>query len=118
MGLLQLYPECVKATQEKIGIEFVRPGSGLIVVTKKYSSVVAIHGLGGHRIISWTHEDGNMWLKDQLPMSNRVADLNPRILTFGYDARFLFTASVGTLQDYALQLLAALHDVREQVGIL
>ena len=45
--------------------------------------VVAIHGLRGHRINTWTHSSsGKLWLRDFLP-----AQL-PRacIWTFGYDA--------------------------------
>ncbi|KAG8814340.1 hypothetical protein FRC17_001194 [Serendipita sp. 399] len=46
------------------------------------ASIVAIHGLDGHREKSWTTEDKTMWLKDVLPN-----DLpNARILTYGYDA--------------------------------
>jgi hypothetical protein len=45
-------------------------------------SVIAIHGLDGHRIKSWTAPNGAFWLKDFLPK-----DLpNTRILTYGYNA--------------------------------
>ncbi|KAG8818980.1 hypothetical protein FRC17_010639 [Serendipita sp. 399] len=45
-------------------------------------SIVAIHGLDGHREQSWMAEDGTMWLKDLLP-----GDFpNARILSYGYDA--------------------------------
>lgn len=44
-------------------------------------SIVAVHGLNGHRETTWGANDVN-WLRDFLP-----ADLpNARILTWGYDA--------------------------------
>jgi hypothetical protein len=46
------------------------------------SSIVAIHGLDGHRKQSWTAENGTMWLRDLLPHDIP----NARILTYGYDA--------------------------------
>ncbi|KAF8507943.1 hypothetical protein BU17DRAFT_57063, partial [Hysterangium stoloniferum] len=46
-------------------------------------SIVAIHGLDGHREKSFTTPDGVFWLCDFLPESIP----NARILTYGYDAR-------------------------------
>ncbi|KMP09093.1 TPR repeat:NB-ARC [Coccidioides immitis RMSCC 2394] len=53
-------------------------------------SLLAIHGLNGDPIKTWTHkETGVMWLKDLLP----EAIPNIRIMTFGYNASFRsFTA--------------------------
>jgi triacylglycerol esterase/lipase EstA (alpha/beta hydrolase family) len=44
--------------------------------------IVAIHGLCGHRIKTWTSDDGTFWLRDLLAHQVRTT----RILTFGYDA--------------------------------
>ncbi|KAF8527155.1 hypothetical protein BU17DRAFT_39893, partial [Hysterangium stoloniferum] len=46
-------------------------------------SIVAIHGLDGHREASFTAPNGVLWLRDLLP---RFIP-NARILTYGYDAR-------------------------------
>ena len=45
-------------------------------------SIVAIHGLDGHPIKSWTAANGTLWLRDLLPEKIPRA----RILTYGYDA--------------------------------
>ncbi|KAF8519397.1 hypothetical protein BU17DRAFT_22048, partial [Hysterangium stoloniferum] len=47
------------------------------------SSIVAIHGLDGHREASFTAPNGVLWLRDLLPEALPTA----RILTYGYDAR-------------------------------
>ncbi|KAF8522729.1 hypothetical protein BU17DRAFT_44365, partial [Hysterangium stoloniferum] len=47
------------------------------------SSIVAIHGLDGHREASFTAPNGVLWLRDLLPKSLPTA----RILIYGYDAR-------------------------------
>ncbi|KAG8798296.1 hypothetical protein FRC16_007515 [Serendipita sp. 398] len=54
----------------------------LINVLTFSSSIIAIHGLDGHREQSWTAEDGTMWLRDLLPNDFP----NARILSYGYDA--------------------------------
>jgi hypothetical protein len=71
--------------------------------------VVAVHGLQGHPFRTWTHENGNLWLKDDLPEDVPSA----RILTFGYDSTIAFSRSVATIEDIALQLLTGLYIERE-----
>jgi hypothetical protein len=46
-------------------------------------SIVAIHGLDGHREKSWTANNGVLWLRDLLPDEITPA----RILTYGYNAK-------------------------------
>ncbi|CCA76332.1 related to kinesin light chain, partial [Serendipita indica DSM 11827] len=47
-----------------------------------YIDIIAIHGLGGHREVTWTTDNGILWLRDLLP-----SDLpRARILSYGYDA--------------------------------
>ncbi|KAJ5175660.1 uncharacterized protein N7482_001537 [Penicillium canariense] len=46
-------------------------------------SLIAVHGLNGHREQTWTASNQINWLRDLLP-----SDIpNARILTYGYDAR-------------------------------
>jgi hypothetical protein len=71
--------------------------------------VVAVHGLQGHAFKTWTFDNGNMWLRDELPDNVPAA----RVLTFGYDSTIAFSRSVATIEDIALQLLTALHMERE-----
>jgi hypothetical protein len=45
-------------------------------------SIIAVHGLNGHREKTWTHKDGIFWPKDLLPCKIP----NARIMIWGYDA--------------------------------
>ena len=47
-----------------------------------FTSIVAVHGLGGHREKSWTTPRGTNWLQSLLPRDIP----NSRIMTWGYDA--------------------------------
>lgn len=77
------------------------------------SSVIAVHGLGGHREDSWTHPKTKaMWLRDFLPKN--VPDA--RIFTFGYDSAPIGlsgSASSLFLREHANRLLHDLLNVRQ-----
>ena len=79
-----------------------------------WRSIIAVHGLNGHRTESWSLIDGNTtaekkktWLKDLLP------DYIPqaRVLTFGYDSGITAegVVSMTGIVTKALELLKALH---------
>jgi hypothetical protein len=75
---------------------------------------VAVHGLGGDAIDTWTHPKSNaFWLKDFLPQ--HIPDT--RILTFGYDAATAFFESTAEVIDHAKSLLASLVDKREEAEV-
>ena len=77
--------------------------------------IVAIHGINGHPIKTWTHEKGAFWLRDFLPEQIPGA----RVFSFGYDAQVAFTTSRARLDDYARSLLNGLKRYRSvQVGRL
>lgn len=46
-------------------------------------SIVAVHGLNGHRESTWTDDNNVLWLRDLLPSKL----LNARVWTWGYDSR-------------------------------
>ncbi|KAF8523276.1 hypothetical protein BU17DRAFT_43899 [Hysterangium stoloniferum] len=73
-------------------------------------SIVAIHGLDGHRERSWTAQNGKLWLRDFLPDIISTA----RIVTFGYDAytRKCPAPSEQTLHNHAENFLARLSSFR------
>jgi len=97
LGLLQLYP----------------PQHSEMNTTKHEIDIVAIHGLGGHRLKTFTSE-GEMWLRDSLPKHRFTEPMNPRVSTFGYDASVAFGNSVSRIRDYARQLLSELHRTRRE----
>ncbi|KAJ5537510.1 hypothetical protein N7513_007160 [Penicillium frequentans] len=71
--------------------------------------LVAIHGLNGDAIETWTHKETKvMWLKDLLP----EAIPNIRIMTFGYNARFKNFTAQQDLRAISCKLLAELVDLR------
>ena|SRR5579862_7987693 len=76
--------------------------------------IIAIHGINGHAIKSWTHETGAFWLRDFLPRQFPGA----RVFTFGYESKVAFTHSTGVLDDFARSLLVSLMGSRtsEEVG--
>lgn len=72
-------------------------------------SLVAIHGLNGDAVDTWTHkETGVMWLKDLLPESLP----NIRIMTYGYNARFKNFTGQQDMRSICSKLLAELVDMR------
>ncbi|RHZ43372.1 LipA and NB-ARC domain protein [Aspergillus thermomutatus] len=71
--------------------------------------LVAIHGLNGDPMHTWTHtETAVMWLRDLLPAA--IPDI--RIMTFGYNARFKNFTAQQDLRSISLKLLAELVDLR------
>ncbi|KAH8693883.1 hypothetical protein BGW36DRAFT_463515 [Talaromyces proteolyticus] len=74
-------------------------------------SIVAVHGLGGNAIDTWTHPKSEaFWLKDFLP--KQIPDA--RIMTFGYEAAVAFGQSTAEVIDCAKGLLSSLVDKREE----
>jgi hypothetical protein len=80
-------------------------------------SIVAIHGLGGHREWSW-RTNNVLWLRDFLPKHIEQA----RILTYGYDSRYNTTygpkeLSRLTIHDHAVALLGKLALYRMETPV-
>ena len=75
----------------------------------QYFSIVAVHGLGGHAMNTWTHaETEKLWLRDLLPL----AIPNARIMTFGYDSRVVDSRSILGIMENANSLLTHLGNYR------
>jgi hypothetical protein len=78
------------------------------------SSIVAVHGLGGDLVNTWTHpKSKKFWLKDFLPL--QIPDA--RVLTFGYNADAAFGQSTAEIVDHAKSLLSSLVDKREEQDV-
>jgi hypothetical protein len=72
---------------------------------------VAVHGLGGDAINTWTHPKSKaFWLKDFLP--KQIPDA--RVMTFGYNAAAAFGQSTAEVIDHAKSLLTSMVDKREE----
>lgn len=69
---------------------------------------MAIHGLNGDPLKSWTHADSTLWLRDMLPLVLEGA----RVMSFGYDAS-IFCGNTGSVREIAKQLLTDVRDERE-----
>ncbi|EXJ89617.1 hypothetical protein A1O3_02684 [Capronia epimyces CBS 606.96] len=81
------------------------------VVASPAVDIVAVHGLGGDAIHTWTHPKSKaIWLKDFLPAQIP----NARIMTFGYNAAMALGQSTAEVIDHARSLLASLVDKREE----
>ncbi|KAI1822903.1 hypothetical protein F4861DRAFT_540518 [Xylaria intraflava] len=76
--------------------------------------IVAVHGLNGHRDMTWTAANGVHWLRDLLPK-----DLSSiRVLTWGYDANTHSRNGLSCqyLYDHALELVSELTRKRTLTG--
>ena len=82
------------------------------------SSIIAVHGLGGHAYGSFKERGGSyMWLEDSLPASLMASrELSTRclagILTYGYDAHIENSDSFQGIRDLASRLRVLLRSVR------
>jgi hypothetical protein len=79
------------------------------------NSIVALHGLNGHRGKTWTAENGTHWLRDLLP-----EDLpHARILCWGYDANTHAAEGVSWkyLYDHAIALVSDLCRKRQMTNV-
>ena len=73
----------------------------------RLSSIVAVHGLGGHPYKSWT-EGQKLWLRDFLPKAVPEA----RVFTFGYNSSIAFGGTASRIDDFARTLLERLLQKR------
>jgi hypothetical protein len=72
------------------------------------ASVVAVHGLGGHRLGTWTDKrTGCLWLRDSLPSELP----NARIMSYGYDSKLRSRNVLGIMEN-AEGLLESLKSFR------
>lgn len=69
--------------------------------------IIAIHGLVGNSLETWTHKDGTLWLRDTLPSKLP----NVKILSYGYQ-HDIFKESHNALVDVARNLLEQLKIAR------
>ena len=73
------------------------------------ASIVAVHGLNGHRERSWTADDGTNWLQSLLPRD--MPDC--RILSWGYNASPGPNHEKQSLQNLSEKLVVDLYRIRE-----
>ena len=81
------------------------------------SSIIAVHGLGGHWQKTWEDEDGSLWLRDFLPSQLRNTEdamINARIMSYGYNSNTAFSRAVTNIEVEAEALLDRLYGNRER----
>lgn len=87
--------------QQKLGLVLLTPDLPADQIDERAPDIIAIHGICGDPLKTWTHESGALWLRDFLPK-----DINgARVFSFGYDAEVALTRSLATLDDFARSLL-------------
>src|SRR5437588_2092059 len=82
------------------------------LTTGDRTSLVFVHGLGGHWYDSWS-KNGVFWPRDLLSRDVR----NVRIITFGYDsdaAKFFRQVSRNQIHDHARTLIGDLRRCRKK----
>ncbi|UKZ69711.1 uncharacterized protein TrAtP1_010715 [Trichoderma atroviride] len=75
-------------------------------------SIIAVHGLGGNWLKTWEANDGAIWLRDRLPQLLAERNIQARILSFGYNANFIFLKAVNDIEIVAGELLSRIDNVR------
>ncbi|KAI1409381.1 Alpha/Beta hydrolase protein [Hypoxylon sp. FL1857] len=95
-----------------------KPDYGLHTLVHKDSEasgqvdIVAIHGLNGHYLKTWTDEDtGVNWLKDIIPKVVPAA----RVMSFWYNSTLQFSKSTSDISVFAHQLLEDIVAVRDTI---
>lgn len=80
-----------------------------------YISIIAVHGLNGDALQTWTHESANVpWLSDPSLLPGTIP--NARILSWGYNAdvaALLGSTSSDRILQHAQTLVAQLQADRE-----
>lgn len=81
----------------------------------KSHSIVAVHGLNGHSLQTWTTKDNICWLSDNKLLPKYIKQA--RVLVWGYNANThstsKSTASSNHILDHAQTLVAQLQADRE-----
>ena len=99
------------------GLQLLKPLGGCSEHEIQYElDVVAIHGLNGHPINTWTCKETEpqvFWLRDLLPQALPGA----RIYTYGYNSNVFFSQSPGDISSYAKGLLDRLVVVRKSIAV-
>jgi hypothetical protein len=73
-------------------------------------SCIAVTGLGGHALGSWSSQDKQsnfMWLRDAVP--RRFPQT--RVITYGYDSQLLDSESFQTIRNISLALISKMSSV-------
>jgi hypothetical protein len=87
--------------QRKLGLVLLTPVLTADQIHERSPDIIAIHGICGDPLKTWTHESGALWLRDFLPKDISGA----RVFSFGYDAEVALTKSLATLDNFARSLL-------------
>ena len=73
------------------------------------NSIIAVHGLNGHPITTWTHRESRMmWLKTLLSVALPMS----RIMSYGYNAKILGSRSTLHVMDNARDFLSEIQTTR------
>ncbi|PTB35607.1 hypothetical protein M441DRAFT_74099 [Trichoderma asperellum CBS 433.97] len=74
--------------------------------------IIAVHGLGGNWLKTWRADDGAIWLRDRLPQLLAEKNIHARVLSYGYDADFIFTNTINDIEIVARDLLNQVDGAR------
>jgi hypothetical protein len=97
----------IQTDEPDFGLHTIVPRDRELV---NFVDIVAIHGLNGHYLKTWTDEKtGVNWLSDLIP---RIIK-NARVMSFWYNSKVQFSKSKSGILEFADQLLGSLIASRE-----
>lgn len=79
------------------------------------TSIIAVHGLNGNAITTWTHEKSRMmWLETLLSVALPMS----RIMSYGYDAKIYKSSSTLHIMDNASDMLSKVQAMRTSPTVI
>ncbi|KAI1176886.1 hypothetical protein F4777DRAFT_587643 [Nemania sp. FL0916] len=88
------------------GLELLHDESAVEPGPDQYPvDVIAVHGLNGNALTTWTHENRTMWIRDILPSYIPGC----RVYTYGYPSQTAFSSSLASVKDFSRGLLGSNH---------
>ena len=107
--LLALYANHGGGPAQRDGLQLISGDSTVSIPGENAVDIIAIHGLSGDSISTWTHPNGTMWL-ESLPACLPGC----HVYSYGYTSQLYRSSSTANVQDWSRGLLSSVRDHYEE----